>query len=168
MQRLIYNQRRIPQEQWRYGLRSSAKIGCGWIAVYNALCLLDIPVQIPELIRRMERQLPGINGMLGSFLGSPALTLRQYGVPVRICNDRSKYDALAKEAPVVLLSYYWLRKPRAGAHVIAVRYENGGFIGYNTFSNSSGPDHLGKSLEGFLKRHRYFGSVLTIVNVKEQ
>ena len=28
---LIYNQRQIPAEQWRYGLRSSAAVGCGWI-----------------------------------------------------------------------------------------------------------------------------------------
>ena len=40
MGELILNQTQIPKEQWRYGLRSSAKTGCGWIALYNALILL--------------------------------------------------------------------------------------------------------------------------------
>lgn len=33
---LIYNQRKIPKDQWRYGFRTSADTGCGWIATYNA------------------------------------------------------------------------------------------------------------------------------------
>ena len=37
---LIYNQKKIPKDQWRYGFRSSAATGCGWIATYNALQLM--------------------------------------------------------------------------------------------------------------------------------
>ena len=37
---LIYNQNDIPKGQYRYGLRSSASVGCGWIATYNALTLM--------------------------------------------------------------------------------------------------------------------------------
>ena len=29
MDDLIYNQTKIPKDQWRYGLRSSAATGCG-------------------------------------------------------------------------------------------------------------------------------------------
>ena len=37
---LIYNQNHIPREQYRYGLRASAAVGCGWLATYNALTLM--------------------------------------------------------------------------------------------------------------------------------
>ena len=51
MKELIYCQRQIPRHKWRYGLRSSAAVGCGWIATYNALRLMGYTVDIPKLIR---------------------------------------------------------------------------------------------------------------------
>lgn len=163
MQQLIYNQRKIPEGQWRYGFRSSAKIGCAWVATYNALCILEQPVEIPALIRRFERQIPVVNGALGTFLGSPAWMLHQMGFRVRMVNDRKKYDALAKQCPVCLLSYYWHRKYKAGAHFVALRWTGDHFEGYNTFSTSNGPDNYGTSLDAFLKTHHYFGTVLTLI-----
>ena len=59
MDELIYNQTKIPKEQWRYGFRSSAATGCGWIAVYNALRLMGYYSSPENLIRYFERQLPG-------------------------------------------------------------------------------------------------------------
>ena len=35
MDDLICNQTRIPKNQWRYGLRSSAKTGCDYKASYK-------------------------------------------------------------------------------------------------------------------------------------
>lgn len=166
MQQLIYNQRHIPEQTWRYGFRSSARAGCGWVAAYNALCILGYPVRIPELIRMFERQLPGINGTLGTFIGSPAWLLQRLGYRTRIVNDRSSYDALAKDCQVCILSYYWRKKCRIGAHFVALRWVDGEFVGYNTFANSNGPDYYGPSLEAFLKRHGYFGSVLTLISGK--
>lgn len=167
MQQLIYNQRRIPSWQWRYGLRASAKNGCGWIAVYNALCILGETTDIPTLIRRFERQIPVINGAVGTFIGSPPWLLHRMGYRVRLVNDRKQYDALAKECPVCLLSYYWRSKYRIGAHFVALRWMGDHFEGYNTFSHSNGPDNYGPSLDAFLKRHGYFGTVLTLVERKD-
>lgn len=163
MQQLIYNQRRIPGRQWRYGLRASARTGCGWVATYNALCILGEQVEIPELIRAFEHQLPGINGNVGTFIGGPALLLKSRGYPVRVTNQRKDYDTLAKEYPVCILSYYWRKKYRVGAHFVALHWQDNGFVGYNTFTNSNGPDHYGPSLDTFLKRRGYFGTVLTLV-----
>ena len=58
MQDLIYNQRQIPKDQHRYGFRSSAATGCGWIATYNALQIMGYRTDIDELIRYYEWQLP--------------------------------------------------------------------------------------------------------------
>lgn len=163
MQQVIYNQHHIPERQWRYGFRASKHIGCAWIAVYNALCILGIPAEIPVIIRRLERQLPLINGSIGTFLGSPAWLLHSMGCRVRLLNRRKEYDEAAKKSPVCLLSYYWRNGARVGAHIIALRWADGEFIGYNTFRNSNGPDHLGPSIEAFLQKRKYFGSILTLV-----
>ena len=40
MHDMIYCQRGIPKDELRYGLRTSAATGCGWIATYNALRIL--------------------------------------------------------------------------------------------------------------------------------
>ena len=49
MKGLIYNQqtcREIP-----YGLRSSAQVGCGWIATWNALKILGYTTDREALVR---------------------------------------------------------------------------------------------------------------------
>ena len=51
MNDLIYDQNKIPKGMWRYGLRSSAAAGCGWIATYNALHILKDHADPEELIR---------------------------------------------------------------------------------------------------------------------
>ena len=160
MDDLIYNQRKIPKEQWRYGLRTSAATGCGWIATYNALRLMDYRVKPEELIRYYEFQLPLIHGNAGTSILGPALFFRHHGFPVRVCNRRGEYDALVKDSDVCILFYYWRKKFKIGAHFTAVRYADGKFIGYNTYTNSQGPDDYGTGLDEFLRRLQYFGTVL--------
>ena len=158
---LIYNQRDIPPEQWRYGLRSSAATGCGWIATWNALRLLGYTAEIPELIRYYEKQLPGIHGNLGTMFWGPALCFRQWGFPVAL--HTRGYDEAAKAAAVSILFYHWHRGKKFGAHFIALRFHDGRFVGYNVFRNSTGPDDLGESLEEFIRRRKYFGHMLLTI-----
>ena len=68
MDDLIYNQYKIPKEQWRYGFRSSAATGCGWIATYNALRLMGYMADPEQPIQDYERQVPLINGNAGTVL----------------------------------------------------------------------------------------------------
>lgn len=160
MDDLIYCQRDIPKEQWRYGFRSSAATGCGWIATYNALRLMGYKTSPEKLIRYYERQLPLINGNAGTFILGPALFFKQQGFPVEHTAVRERFDRLAEESDVCILFYRWRREWKPGAHFVAVHRTEEGFIGYNTYRNSTGPDHYGSSLEGFLKRKKYFGAVL--------
>ena len=164
MKDLIYNQREIPADQWRYGLRSSAAVGCGWIAVYNALRLMDCRAEPEDLIRYFERQLPLIHGNAGTSIPGPALCLKQMGFSVRLTADRSKFDDLARNARVCILFYRWREGWKIGAHFVAVEYTDHGFVGYNTYRNSKGPDPYGESLEEFIRRKKYFGAVLTAIN----
>lgn len=160
MKDLIYNQRNIPKEQWRYGFRSSAAVGCGWIATYNALLLMGYRARPEELIRCYERQLPLIHGNAGTSFWGPAVCFRKWGFPVEVTAKRARFDELAKESDVCILFYRWRGKWKLGAHFVALEYRDGGFTGYNTYSNSTGPDAYGESLDAFLKKKQYFGAVL--------
>ncbi|MBQ8237992.1 MAG: hypothetical protein IJZ39_07595 [Oscillospiraceae bacterium] len=166
MNDLIYNQRHIPAEQYRYGFRTSAATGCGWIATYNALRLLGYRVDIDELIRWYERMLPLIHGNAGTSIPAPALRFHKWGFPVKMVVNPKHFDEEAKNAHVCILFYRWRRKWKLGAHFVALHHTPGGFVGYNTFKTSAGPDPYGPSLRDFLKKHRFFGAVLICIKDK--
>ena len=166
MNELIYNQRQIPKEQWRYGLRSSAATGCGWIAVYNALRLMHYRTEPEDLIRYYERQLPLIHGNAGTSIPGPAVFFIQQGFGVKMSARRKEFDALARENDVCILFYRWRRGLKFGAHFVTVEYKNGKYLGYNTFRTSQGPDDYGESLDGFLRKQKYFGPVLITIRKK--
>lgn len=160
MDDLIYCQRDIPKEQWRYGFRSSAATGCGWIATYNALRLLGEDAEPEELIRIFERQLPLIHGNLGTTILAPAFYFKKKGYLVNWTSCNDKFDRMARESDVCILFYRWHEKWRIGAHFVALHYTESGILAYNTYRNSKGPDRYGMSLAKFLKDKKYFGAVL--------
>ena len=165
---LILNQTKIPKEKWRYGFRSSAAVGCGWIATYNALKLMGYRANPKALIRYYERQLPLLHGNTGTSFWGPALYFRKWGFPVEMVYDRRRFDEVAKAADVCILFYHWRRGVKFGAHFVAVRHDAAGFTGYNTYRNSVGPDRYGPSLEGFLREKKYFGAVLICIKNKQK
>ena len=166
MDDLIYNQTKIPKDQWRYGFRSSAATGCGWIAVYNALRLMGYRAKPEGLIRYFERQLPLIHGNTGTSIWGPWAYFRKWGFPARMTARRRDFDTLAGAADVSVVFYRWRRGWRFGAHFVTVQKTPAGFVGYNTFRSSQGPENYGPSLDGFLKKNGYFGAVLTTVRDK--
>ena len=166
MNDLIYCQRDIPKEQWRYGLRSSAATGCGWIATYNALRLLHYRAEPEKLIRMYERMLPIVHGNTGTAILAPALAFRRWGFPVQVVFDRRKFDEAARESDVAIIYYYWRNKWKMGAHFVTVQHTESGFLGYNTYRNSKGPDNWSDSIEGFLKSRKYFSPVLICIRDK--
>jgi hypothetical protein len=163
---LIYCQNDIPKEQWRYGFRSSAATGCGWIATYNALRLLGYRAEPEKLIRMYEKMLPLVHGNTGTALPAPALAFHSWGFPVKLVFDRKKFDEAAKMSDVCIIFYYWRKKWKLGAHFVTVQYKDGRFTGYNTYNNSKGPDDWTESMEGFLDKRKYFGTVLICINDK--
>ena len=160
MNDLIYCQRDIPREELRYGLRTSAATGCGWIAPYNALRILGKRADKAELIRWYERLLPLLHGHAGTSIWGPAAFFRRHGFRVRTELRREKFDALVADSKVCILFYYWRKGLKIGAHFVALHKTDRGIIGYNTYKNSKGPDDYGDSLDAFLKKRGYFGCVL--------
>ena len=165
MKDLIYNQHDMAQQ--RYGLRSSAATGCGWIATWNALTLMGHKTDMEQLIRYYEWQLPLIHGNAGTSFWAPALCFRNWGFPVDIVMNRSRFDEAARAADTCILFYRWHRKAAVGAHFVALHHTDRGFVGYNTYRNSTGPDLYGESLDEFLKRKKYFGCILICIQKKQ-
>ena len=168
MNDLIFNPHDIPRDEHRYGLRASANVGCGWIATHNALRLMGYKTDIGELIRYYEWQLPLIHGNAGTSFWGPAVCFRNWGFPVELITDRKRFDEAAKAADVCILFYRWRKKYKLGAHFVALRHTGQGFVGCNTYRNSTGPDAYGESLDGFLKEKNYFGAVLITIRDKRQ
>ena len=160
MKNLIYNQTKIPKEQWRYGFRSSAATGCGWIATYNALSLMGYHAKPEGLICYFERQLPLIHGNGGTSFWGPIRYFEQQGFPVKATGTRKDYDELVHNSDACILFYHWRKGLRFGAHFVALQQTENGIVGYNTYRSSAGPDHYGESLEQFLKKRKYFGTFL--------
>lgn len=102
MQDFIYCQRDIPKEKWRYGFRSSAATGCGWIATYNALLLLGWYIAPEKLIRFYERQLPLIHGNTGTTILAPAIFFKRHGYEVKCTAIRSRFDEMVQESDVCI------------------------------------------------------------------
>ena len=168
MNDLIYCQRDIPKEQWRYGWRTSAATGCGWIATYNALRILGYRAEPENLIRMYEKMFPLVHGNVGTATLAPALVFKRWGFPVKVVFDRRKFDEEAKRSHVCIVFYYWRSKWKLGAHFVTVRHTETGFVGYNTYRNSKGPDSWTESMEGFLRKRGYFGAVLICIRDKRQ
>lgn len=156
----IYCQNDIPKSKWRYGFRSSAKTGCGWIATYNALCMMGYHPEPEKLIRFYERQLPLIHGNTGTSLFAPAIYFKRRGFRVKCTLNRTQFDEIAKDADACLLYYIWHEPWKMGAHFIALHHTEHGFIGYNVYRNSKGSDMLGESLAEFVKKKKFLGVVL--------
>lgn len=168
MKDFIYCQRNIPKNQWRYGLRSSAATGCGWIAAYNALRIMGYTVNVEKLIKRFEQMVPFFNGNTGTFLFTPAMFFRNYGFSVKITCNRKKFDAVAQQSDACILYFWWRNNLKIGAHFAAMHHTATGYVGYNTYRGSTGPDHYGKNLETFLKKRGYFGAMLIGIKDKKK
>jgi len=166
MNNLIYNQRDIPEEQWRYGLRSSAAVGCGWIATHNALRLMGYKTDIEELIRWYQWQLPLLHGNTGTSFWGPAIRMRSWGFPIETTADPREFDAMVDRSDVCILFYHWRKGAKLGAHFVALHKTDDGIIGYNTYRTSTGPDRYGQSLRAFLKEKGYFGAFL--IGIKDK
>ena len=166
MNGLIYNQHDIPKEEHRYGLRSSADTGCGWIATWNALRIMGYKTDMDQLIRYYEWQLPIVHGNVGTTFWGPAVCFKNWGFPAEVVLDRRKFDEAAKNADACILFYRWRKNYRMGAHFVALHHTENGFIGYNTYRNSTGEDRYGESLNAFLLQRHYFGCVLITIRKK--
>ena len=121
MRELIYNQAQIPKDKWRYGFRSSASTGCGWIAVSNALVRMGYDVDVEKLIRCFERQLPLIHGNAGTLVFGPFRLLKKWGFPVTITADPRQFDRRIRESGAGIFWFLWWNRKKKPLRKYKVR-----------------------------------------------
>ena len=158
--KMIYCQRDIPKDKWRYGFRASAARFCGCFAVYNALRIMGYKPNPETLIKYFEHQVPVFNGNTGTFILSPALFFKKFGFSVKTTAKMKNFDSVAYNSDVCIVYYWWHKGVKFGAHFVAIQHTDKGFVSYNTYRNSKGPDKIGDSVEDFIKKRKYFGAVL--------
>ena len=168
MDQLIYNQYRIPKDKWRYGSRPSADTGCGWIATHNALRLMDLPSEPEALIREYTRQIPLLHGNTGTSLFGLIRYFQKRGFGLDLILRKKKFDQAVRESDAAILFYRWRSKRQIGAHFVTLHHTRKGFMGYNTYRNSDGPDMYGNSLPEFLKKRKYFNPILMTIQNPDQ
>ena len=95
MSDFIYCQRDIPKEKWRYGLRTSAATGCGWIATHNALKLMHYSPKPEKLIEYFEKQLPATTSTILKYLSSK--TVKGIGPKTAKLIVEDKIDLIAAD-----------------------------------------------------------------------
>ena len=112
------------------------------------------------------RRRPLLNGLVGPTFGSMLAFFRKRGYTVITAFRKNNFDRLARESDVCVMFYFWRRGCRVGAHYVALQHTPEGFVGYNTFRNSTGPDRYGDSLSSFLKaRHGALPALIALKKV---
>ncbi len=168
MKDLIFDQKDIPADKWRYGLKASADTGCGWIATHNALCLMGYDSDPEKLIKWYERSLPIINGNFGTFIFSIKAFFALRGFKTSMIAKATRIDSAVKNCDVGILFYRWKKKMKFGSHYVTVKYKDGRYVGLNAFTGSRAMEDYGLSLESFLKKRGYFGAILLALKDKNR
>ena len=86
---------------------------------------------------------------------------------MKLTARKAEFDEAVKNSDVSILFSRWRRGWKFGAHFVALQHTDIGFVGYNTYSNSSGPDVYGECIDLFLTKKKYFGAVLIGISKKD-
>ena len=134
---VIDNQNQSPANQIRMGTREGMNEGwyngCGWVAAYNALVILETPVHPSEIVRYFESS---GGTVLGGVFGTYPSTIEEY---IRSQGHRANHtlfpqlsmslDDAIRNSRVSILAYLHT----SAAHYITIEYKEdiGRFVVYN-------------------------------------
>ena len=147
-------------KDFRMGLRSSDKNGCGWIAAYNAMILLGNPQRPADVIKRFDA-----SSLVFGFLGTNPLYISGYfkekGYDVEfssILTSRKTRESLAQNATVGILLY----AHSSGMHYVTFQWTGTEYNIYNV--GSSDYIKTASSIEAFIGEQagRHFVGMWTI------
>jgi len=158
----IYNQTKAPACNFYFGFFRSSYNGCRWIATYNAAIMLGKYVDPEEIITEYELSGAILCGTFGIQPYAINLFFLSRKYKVKSTYDADKFDEVAKKNTANII-FFWRGK---GAHYVAVRWDGEKFCGYNTFSDSTGPDDWGTSIKGYLQHNNMKGLVLISISKK--
>lgn len=123
---------------YRFGLCTLDRVGCGIIAVYNALRLLKTPVKFIDLIREFETN--STETIPFGFFGINPFSMKKYFethfIAYSIFHRIAWLEKMKDNGGVYVLTYWNdAKKLTKGAHTVAVLYINGKFAVFNLTNN---------------------------------
>ncbi len=125
---------------YRFGLTTLDRTGCGIIAIYNTLHLLECPEKLPLLIRIFETN--STETVPFGFWGINPFSMKKFFSDCNLNFTKIRrirnLDTCKTEGGVYMLTFWnhaknWVN----GAHTVAVQYRNGQFWVYNRFNSVS-------------------------------
>ena len=153
----IYNQNTGNASKMWFGFFRSSHNGCGWIATYNALIMLNKYVAPYKIIAEYEINGAVLGGLFGIRTNAIVSFFSLRGYKVTVTTKTSKFDSTAKKNRANII-YYWHGK---GAHYVALKWQGSFFYGLNTFSNVLYSENKwGSSISSFLKNNNFTKAVL--------
>ncbi len=169
----IYNQRSDSDGLYRYGFYLTKYMGCGWVATYNAAKMLGLDIMPQDVIREFEMNGVMVYGIMG--IHPPAIVSffkkRGYDVEMSFYDKKStsfisEFDNAAKQSAVNIVFYLYRTSSN---HYVAIKYNDGEFLGYNTFCSNSSVDYLGNSI-AFIRspitNYEYTGRIIISISTK--
>ncbi len=145
----------------RFGVGTSDRNGCGWIALYNLLRLLGEKPTVAETVREMEGGL-WLRGRAGASPRRLIRVLRDHGYRVETRFVGKDPDALAAERAGVV--FYLRSRLLSGAHYVAFSPADG--AGERRFYNA--PLSKGTFRELFSLERPLFALLITAQRREEQ
>ena len=133
----------------RYGFRTVGDVGCGALALYNAMRYKGLEPDFAKILRYLEFAAAPFGAVFGTFPYSMGYCLRHYGVKNRMTWSFKKLS----EADACVIAYWTKRPIFSGGHfVFSVKQEDGTYLVYNRWSNVSEP-RVCKTLREVVKKH---------------
>jgi len=168
LSKLIDNQNQIPANQIRMGSRDGRNEGwyngCGWVATYNVLLLLDNPLHPAEIVRHFEESGGTVlDGVYGTYPNAIEDYIKSFGFNV----NRTTFpqltmdiDDVIRSSKVSILTYVHT----TAAHYVAIEYraDIDKFVVYNDSFARSRSANLGFS--GLTEAGAAIDSVAALIN----
>ena len=125
----IYGQKNGAASKLKFGNYYSSYNGCGWVATYNALLILNKKIHPACIIRFYETRFSFVNGLSGIRINAVVSYFKKAGYKVSKLYNSKRFDNNAKKASVSILWY----SNKWSAHYVAIKWEGKGnkFIVYN-------------------------------------
>jgi len=132
-----------------YGFRKVGDVGCGPIALYNAMRYKGLEPDMSKIMRYCELTAAPLGAAFGTFPFSMGYLLRHFGVKNKMTLSYKKL--VAAESCVIA---YWTKRPifGGGHFVFCVRQEDGTHLVYNRWSNVS-EARICKDMREVVKKH---------------
>lgn len=139
--KFIYGQCSDPVSQLRYGRSREpvSKVGCGIVAVYNALVFKGIDAHFPDVLSEMEKLgMPWLSGRFGTKPFSLKRYLRENNIPFSNYISLKKFRQALDDGKIGIVCAW--NKGFKGLHFYCVYSDNGAYRSMNFISSDKALD----------------------------